>query len=658
MTAIDGPGVQHLPNVFRPITVGTMALDHRLVVPTHSANSSLLLGSDEGFEHYAAHWVGKVEGGIQWIGGGPTFVRNPLPPGFESTGVGAHGPGLFRHPLYPSRIAELARRVHAAGGFLTTQMVLQGGLPIAPSNTLSGYLDHRIPHALDLDEVAWLIREYGESAALAADGGVDAIELHANHDDLLQWFLSPLTNHRTDAYGGDFEGRRRLLREVVESIRFHVQRPVTVGLRLCIDEMIDGGYGIDECQRIVAAFTDEATVDYFSLDVGNNWGVPSYIPIGSYPEGHWAALCGEVKAATHLPVVYVGRVAKPDTAEAILAAGHADLVGAARALIADPRFLAKAAAGQRDTIRPCIGVNECINRQMVEGLTFACAVNPYAGREGGGELAAVVAARRVLVVGGGPAGMELAGLAAERGHEVTLWERNDWLGGQLHVAAKLRMNARYAEWITWQARRLADVGVRVVLGHEASAAAVAEVGADVVVVATGAAPRGLSVAGTDQPHVVQAAAVINGAVTPGRRVAVVAEDDRPAPLVLADHLAAAGHEVTVVFQSPSPAPLVGKYTNGAILAALDSAGVELVPTTRVIGIDGPTLRVAHSYSGRRFELGPFDSVVLACGAVPVDGLYHELRQVHPAVHLLGDAYAPRRLVHVVRQAFELASILD
>src|SRR5262245_38240421 len=201
------------------------------------------MGSAAEFEQHAALWLAKLDGGMQWLGGGPNFVRNPLPPGFEPTGVGAHGPGFFRDQRYPQRIGELAARVHAKGGLLSVQMVLQGGMPIAPSHTLSGYADHRMPHALDADEGQWLVREYGDSAALAIAVGGDAIEIHANHDDVAQWFLSPLTNRRDDGYGGSFENRRRFLREVVEAIRHHAPRAITLGLRLCLDEMIEGGFG-------------------------------------------------------------------------------------------------------------------------------------------------------------------------------------------------------------------------------------------------------------------------------------------------------------------------------------------------------------------------------------------------------------------------------
>jgi 2,4-dienoyl-CoA reductase-like NADH-dependent reductase (Old Yellow Enzyme family)/thioredoxin reductase len=585
-------------------------------------------------------------------------VRNPLVPGFEPTGVGANGPGLFRHPLFVERLTEMMDRLHAAGGFGSVQMVLQGGMPIAPSPTLSSYADHRVPHALSADEVAWMVREYGESAALAAEAGTDAIELHSNHDDLLQWFLSPLTNQRTDGYGGSFENRRRFVREVVESIRDHVPRPITLGLRLCLDEMMDGGYDIEECQRLLAAFTADGTVDYFSMDVGSNWGTVSYIPPGLYPEAAWAPLCGQAKQATHLPVVYVGRVVRPQTAERVLADGHADLVGFARAMIADQQLVVKARRGELNSIRPCLGVNDCIDRRVVEGLEFACAANPTAGREVEGAFDPTEHPRSILVVGGGPAGTEVAALASERGHRVRLWEREDQLGGQLAIAALARMNTQYADWIRWQERRLGQVGVEVKLGYEVAAADVADAGADVVVVATGARPRRPDVPGLDLPHVVGAADALRGVSWRGRRTLVVSEDDRAAPLVVADHLAGLGHEVTVVFQSTAPSPLVGKYTIGAILARLDAAGVEMVATTRVIAIEPDAVQVAHCYSGRRWALEGFDHVVLACGAVPDDALFHAVRASHPEVHLLGDAYAPRRMVYATRQAYVLASLLD
>ncbi len=641
-------------SAFTAIQVGTMALDHRLVVPPHSGGSGRLLETDEQFERHCAYWVERVRGGVQWVGGGPTFVRNPLVPGFEPTGVGSHGPGYFRHPKFVERMGEMQRRIHDAGGYGTVQFVLQGGMPIAPSATLSGYLDHRVPHALDADEVSWLVREYGESAALAAEAGADALELHANHDDVLQWFMSPLTNRRQDGYGGSFENRRRFVREVVEAMRASVARPITLGLRLCLDEMIEGGHTIEGCQEIVSAFTADGTLDYFSFDVGGNWGAVSYIPPGTYEDAEWAALAGEAKQATSLPTVYVGRVFDLATAEQVLDAGHADLVGMARGTIADPALVDKSRHGLIPLIRPCMGVNDCIDRRVVEGLEFACAANPYTGREHLGLLTATANPQRALVIGAGPAGLELAGLLAERGHEVAVWERGQNVGGQLAMAATLRMNGRYGKWIEWQQSRLERLGVTVRLGIEATPDLVMAHGADVVATATGATSRLPDATGLDLPHVATVTQVLTGEAKLGHRVLVVSEDDRVAPLSVADHLSGLGHKVTVSYRSTAPSPLVGKYTVGAILSRLDSEGVELIAMARLVAVDTEGVTFANAYSDRRWRRTGFDSVVLACGAVGDDSLYQSLRSVHTNVHLLGDAYAPRRVVSATRQAMQLA----
>ncbi len=641
--------------LFQPMTVGTMQLDHRVVLPPHSGGRGSLTGAPHQFERYVAYWIERVRGGVQWVGGAPNFVANPLIPGFEPTGVGASANGTFRQDGFVERLAEFTSRIHAAGGFASVQMVLQGGMPSAPSQTLSGYHDHDIPHALSLDEVAWLVDEYGDSAVAAADGGADAIELHANHDDLLQWFLSPLTNHRTDAYGGTLEGRRRLLREVVERIRDRVDRPITVGLRLCIDEMIDGGYGLETCQRLLEAFTADGTVDYFSLDIGNNWGAPSYVAPSVYGDAPWAELCGQAKLATSLPVVYAGRVTDAEVAAGIVAAGHADLVGMVRAQIAEPALVSLTREGRTEEARPCIGLQDCLGRRIAEGLPFACGVNTRVGRETDDEDSRTDRPRSILVVGGGPAGTEVAALAAERGHHVRLWEADDRLGGQLAVAAKARMNRRYARWIDWQGRRLERVGVDVRLGIPASTDEVLSAEADVVVVATGAVPRVPDRPGFDLPHVITAGAALDPATPIGRRVLVVSEDDRPAPLAVADHLAGLGHEVTLTYRTPAPSPLVNKYALGAVLARLDAEGARLVPTTRVTAVDGPTVHVANTYSGRPWTLTDVDTVVLACGATSRDGIVTELRARRDDVHVLGDAFAPRRMTFATRQARSLVT---
>lgn len=643
-----------MTSVWDPVRVGTITRPHRLVLPPHGGGRGSLLGSPEAFEKHCAYWLARVEGGLGWVGGGPGYVRHPVVPGFEAAGVGAHVAGIFRHPRYVERQSELTRRIHDAGGVSTVQLVLQGGLPLAPSATLSGHLEHAVPHVLDDTEIRWLVGEYADSAALAAEAGVDVVELHAGHDDLLQWFLSPRTNRRDDAWGGDRDRRRRLVREIVAAIRSRVD--VTLGIRLTLDEGIDGGYGVDESRALVEAFTAEGAVDYFSVDVGSNWGAPSYVPTAVHDDAEWAALAGTVTRATDVPVIYVGRVPDVATAERIVAGGHADLVGMVRAAIADPRIVAHAAAGAHGRTRPCIVLNDCIDRVAGVGLPFACGVNPDAGHEQVPAPPVAAAPQDVLVVGGGPAGTEFAAQAATRGHRVRLWERADRLGGQLAVAARARANRRYRLWLDWQAARLDELGVCVSTTVDATADAVLEAGADVVAVATGARPR--TPDGDPGPDAVQAVDVLAGDVVPGRLVLVVAEDDRGVPLVVADHLAGAGHVVTVLHASPAPSPGLSRYSNGSLLARLDREGVTLHATTRLVAAGPDGVRVAHTYSGRERLLEPVDTVVLACGAVSEDGLFRSLRGRHPRAHVLGDAYAPRQVAFATRQAWALARDLD
>ncbi|HYQ33403.1 MAG TPA: FAD-dependent oxidoreductase [Lapillicoccus sp.] len=651
-------GLAAYPHLFEPITVGTMRLRNRVMLPPHASAIGNIYGTDEDAERNIAYFEERVrDEGVAWVASLSTHLRNTVIPGFDPTGVGAATTGFFRLPFFVERVQAFSDALHGHGATVSVQMVHQGGMPHGASAVMSAPVINLMPHVMDQDDIDAFVREYAASARLSLEGRADGVEVHLNHDDIHEWFLSPFTNQRTDRYGGSLENRTRFAVESLQAIRDEVGSALTVGVRLNIREEVPGGYDVAGGVEIAQYLESTGLIDYVHGVVGSPWGNPSYIQPTYFDPAQWAALAGELTAALSIPVVHTGRINGPDAAERVLAAGHADIVGMARAHIAEGRILQKAREGLVTEIRPCVGGNECISRRYVEGLGFACAVNPRTSHEVEGPWPAVSGPRSLLVIGGGPAGMELAALTRESGFDVTLWEAADDLGGQLRYAAMAPRHEMYAAYLDWQGRRLRDLGVDVKLGHRATADEVAARSADVVAVATGATPRVPQIPGAEGPSVVDVREVLAGRASVGARVLVVAQDDHVAPLSVADLLSGQGHEVVLTYATAGPAPLLGRYIVGGILGRLDAQGVRMRFMEEVVAIRGSSVVVRNVYSLREEAVGGFDSVVLACGSVSDSALYDELKPRLGSVHVLGDAYAPRRLVFATKQAYALAELL-
>ena len=645
-------------HLFEPITVGTMRLRNRVMLPPHASAIGNIYGTDADAERNVAYFEERVrDDGVAWVASLSTHLRNTVIPGFEPTGVGAATTGFFRLPFFVERVQAFSDTLHRHGATVSVQMVHQGGMPHGASAVMSAPVINLVPHVMDQDDIDAFVREYAGSARLSLDGRADGVEIHLNHDDIHEWFLSPFTNQRTDAYGVSLENRCRFAVETLQAIRDEVGTSMTVGVRLNVREEVPGGYDTGGGVEIAQYLESTGLIDYVHGVVGSPWGNPSYIQPTYFDPAQWSELAGELKTGLSIPVVHTGRINSPDVAERVLAAGHADIVGMARAHIAEGRILEKARHGRVTEIRPCVGGNECISRRYVEGLGFGCAVNPRTSHEVEGPWPRLSGTRNLLVVGGGPAGIELAALTRESGFDVTVWEAEGELGGQLRYAAMAPRHEMYAAYLDWQRRRLRDLGVDVRLGHRATAHEVSEAGADVVAVATGATPRIPQIPGVDGPTVVDLRDVLAGRATVGSRVLVVAQDDHVAPLSVADLLSGRGHEVVVTYATAGPAPLLGRYIVGGVLGRLDAQGVRMRFMEEVVAIRGTEVVVRNVYSLREETVGGFDSVVLACGSVPDSRLYDTLKPQLPAVHVLGDAYAPRRLVFATKQAYALAELL-
>ncbi len=646
------PNVQ-LNHLFNPLRVGHMQLRNRIMLPPHGMPVGNIWGSIEQAQRNVAYWASRAQDGAAWIGGFNGFVDTTLIPGFLPTGVGARAQGVFRTPLFADRAAMYSDAIHEAGACATLQLIMQGGKPHGASQRMANYTDNTVPHALSRDEIRWLVDEYAFSAAATEAAGLDGLELHANHEDVLQLFLSPLTNHRDDEYGGDFERRLRYVTDILAAIAANTSDRFTVGVRFNLDEYFEGGYDIDEGIRIMQALAATGHVHYFHGVVGNNWGAPSYLQPHHYGVAEWSALAGRYREALDIPVVYAGRVSDPVAADRLIGEGHADVVGVARSMFADRQFTSKARAGRAADIRPCIGCNECLHARIVENLPFHCPVSPETGRESAPP-PTTVTGRSLAVAGGGPAGMELAAVAAERGFTVTLFERDETLGGQLRVAANVAENAAFVRYIDHQHKRLQALGVEVRLSTEASPQNLIDHGADTIAIATGARPHMPQVPGSTLDCVTNAYDVMRGAYTCGERVVVIAGEDHMQPLNVASYLVEQGRAVRLIYQTPAIAPLVGKYSIGAVMAKLNRGGVDVRVMQRLVRIEPTALTIADIYAGVEQQLTDFDTVVLACGGRAENALYQALQGRAEHLHLVGDAYAPRRLWFATRTAHELA----
>jgi len=380
-----------------------MDLRSRVMLPPHASAIGNIYGTEDEARRNIAYFEQRAEAGVAWVGSLSTHVRNHLIPGFEPTGVGAATTGFFRLPFFVERVQAFSDAMHALDTCVTVQMVHQGGMPHGASPVMSAPVINLMPHVMDTDDIAAFVAEYAASARLAMEGRADGVELHLNHDDLHEWFLSAYTNHREDAYGGSLEARARFSVECLRAIRDVVGSSMTVGIRLNIREEMPEGYDVDGGVELAQYLESTGLIDYVHGVVGSPWGNPSYIQPTYFEPGQFSSLAQRFKDALSLPVVHTGRITSPRVAEDILAAGHADIVGMARAHIADGDLLVKAREGREDEIRPCVGGNECISRRYVEGLPFGCAVNPGTSHEVDAPWPSVAGTTFVPVAVAGPA---------------------------------------------------------------------------------------------------------------------------------------------------------------------------------------------------------------------------------------------------------------
>jgi 2,4-dienoyl-CoA reductase (NADPH2) len=569
---------------------------------------------------------------------------------------------------YEPRVLEMLQRradvIHGHGVTLIGQIVhlgreMIGGETECPPGAPSPIRSPRDPfppHELTGDEIATLVRAFGETALNLKLSGHDGVEIHGAHGYLVAQFLSPATNQRGDAYGGTPDKRMRFLLEVIEAIRTRCGDDFILGLRLSGDEEIADGLGIQDTARIANTLARSASVDYLSITLGTRG---FYVKDITTPEAPAARASHIIREASGLPVIVGQRITTPETAERLLANGDADLVGMARAFIADPDWLLKAAQGRADRIRPCIGLNQDC-RSFSPHLH--CAVNPAAGREQLREFGGILPTanpRRIAVIGGGPAGVEAARVSALRGHRVSLFEATHSLGGQFLYASSLPHRQGLRHFIDHQRGELRHLRVVVELGTCIDDAATLQGTFDVAILATGAKanPLPAELAGE---RVMSWFDVLNaGAPSVRDNAHAIVVDDGSAfwwTYGVAEALTGAGWQVTIVTPSAAVAAAIPQESIGPLLARLGRAGTRYRVLTTLYEVSGAGAHLVDVTNGEE-EVVNCGLVVVQTGRSPVNSLQRKLQLANMEHYSIGDCITPRRMSHAVFEAHRLAGTL-
>ncbi len=630
--------------LFSPLKVGTMTVQNRIVFSAHLTNyAEDYMPTDR----HAYYYRERARGGVGLIITEEHSVH-PTDHPYEKL-IHAFNPAVL--PGY-RRITEM---VHAEGVPILAQINHNGGqasgmftrLPAWAPSAIADPLFREVPKAVEYEDIQQIIEGYATVAGYTKRGGFDGVELQCSHSSIVRQFLSRSTNARTDEYGGSLENRARLLREIIGAIRLAVGRDYVLSVRLCGDELIRDGITIDETVDLARLLERDRLIDCINTSIGTATQTLYMIEASMrIPPNYAMFIPSAIRKAVHLPVIGVGRVKDPIQAERILSEGHADLVGVVRAQIADPEFALKARENRPDDIRLCLSCNqECVGR-MGLNRWLGCIETPATGREqtlGRGTLHTVTTPKRVVVVGGGPAGLKAATIAARRGHKVTLLEKEERLGGQIVAAVRVTNRAEFGDIVRNLLHEIEQLDVEVQTNVTATAETVLAAKPDAVIVATGSSPDPTAIPGADQEDVVDVTDILSGRVTPGKHVLLIDRLGFHEATSTAEFMAEQGCKVEVVTQT--------LYVGQDLGVTLDlenwyrqarRLGITCTPNHSVLSIENKVVTALHNYTSQIVQFPAVDTIVLSVHRRPNCDLYGALKGRVPALYRIGDCVAPRR----------------
>ncbi len=620
--------------LFQPLTLNKLTIRNRIVSTAHAE-----VYAEDGMttERYVRYYEEKAKGGV-----GLAICGGSSPVSIDSPHSWWNSVNVSTDRIVPY-FRNLSEAMHKHGAKIMIQLTHMGrrsrwdGADWPNLITPSGVREpvHRgTAKTIEIEEIQRVIGDFAQAVRRVKEGGLDGAEISAAHQHLIDQFWSPRTNHRSDEYGGSLENRIRFGIQVFEAIREEVGRDFCVGLRMCGDEFHEDGLNHEDLKAIAQAYSESGLVDFISVvgsgaDTHNT--IANVIPNMAYPPEPFLHLAAGIKEVVDVPVMHAQNIKDPVQAQRILEEGYVDMVGMTRAHIADPYLVTKIREGRVDQIRQCVGANYCIDRQY-QGLDVLCIQNAATSRERTMPhlIEKAPRRRRVVVVGGGPAGMEAARVSAERGHEVILLEKQAELGGQISIAAKAPARDQMAGINRWMSMELNRLGIDLRLGTTATPELLRELQAEIVVLATGGTPNLEEHArwGAAEGLVVSTWDILNGKVEAAKNVLVYDAISQFAGITCADYLATKGSLVELVTPDVRAGDDLGGTTFPIYLRRFYSADVIMTPDRELIEVyregDQLVAVLRNEYTGGEEER-VVDQVVVENGTTPTEELYWALK---------------------------------
>jgi 2,4-dienoyl-CoA reductase-like NADH-dependent reductase (Old Yellow Enzyme family)/thioredoxin reductase len=647
------------PKLFEPASIGKIRLRNRVVMlPMGTAYAT---PSGEVTERTIDYYIERAKGGVGLITVGN--ISPHLPNVMNQLVLGSDWVLMGQYELVEKVHAhgtKIAAQLNHAGKQKYTESRLTGEELISSSAIPTTFLGevYPSPKPLSKGEIYQMIEKYVKATERAKKVGYDIVELHGAHGYLLNQFMSPFMNKRTDEFGGSLENRMRFPLELIKAVRQTVGPEFPIGFRLSAEEFVPGGISLEE-SSIIAQMLEAAGVAYISVTVGIYDTAHKMIDLMPDPEGWKEFVWEAIKKTVKVPIIAGGGLRHPDFCERLLERRKADLIGLARPLVADPEWPIKAMAGRVEDIRLCISCNECMAgsaRRRRGGGARYCAINAAMGREREfSQVPKAPAAKRVMVIGGGPGGMEAARVAALRGHQVTLYERESQLGGQLLMAGQPQSKRKVLWFRDYLVTQLNKLGVKLKLRVEVTQDLIEKAKPDAVVVATGAEPILLDIPGVPSNKVFSAWDLLKGKTKPEKgKVAVVGGG--MVGCEVAEYLLETENKVTIIEQLPSIASDMEPFHRFVLLGLFKEQDVVMLTERKVLGMNSRGVLTVNLNNGQE-ELVEAEWVIIAIGAKSVNHLTEELNGKVPELYSVGDCNEPRVILEAVYEGCLVGSLI-